>query len=123
MGIPAFARWLFNKYPKVISSVIEESPRKVDDEYIPVDYSAANPNGEEFDNLYLDMNNIVHPCTHPEDRPAPDTEDEMMLEVFKYTERLVNMVRPRKLLMMAVGTSCWRKEMYPLRTVAFNRKI
>ena len=28
-----------------------------------------------------------------------------MVEVFKYTERLVNMVRPRKLLFMAVGTS------------------
>lgn len=27
----------------------------------------------------------------------------MMLEVFKYTERVVNMVRPRKLLMIAVG--------------------
>jgi 5'-3' exoribonuclease 2 len=27
----------------------------------------------------------------------------MMLEIFKYTERVVNMVRPRKLLMIAVG--------------------
>lgn len=27
----------------------------------------------------------------------------MMLEVFKYTERVVNMVRPRKLLFMAIG--------------------
>ncbi len=26
-----------------------------------------------------------------------------MLEVFKYTERVFNMVRPRKLLMIAVG--------------------
>lgn len=27
----------------------------------------------------------------------------MMVEVFKYTERVVNMARPRKVLMMAIG--------------------
>ena len=70
---------------------------------IPVDYNGANPNGVEFDNLYLDMNGIVHPCTHPEGKPAPETEEEMMVEVFKYTERVVNMVRPRRLLFMAIG--------------------
>ena len=50
------------------------------------------------------MNGIVHPCSHPEDRPPPSTEEEMMLAIFKYTDRVVNMVRPRKLLMIAVGT-------------------
>ena len=34
---------------------------------------------------------------------APETEEEMMVEVFKYTERVVNMIRPRKLLFMAIG--------------------
>jgi 5'-3' exonuclease len=29
----------------------------------------------------------------------------MMIEIFKYTERVVNMVRPRKLLFMAIGIS------------------
>jgi hypothetical protein len=29
-----------------------------------------------------------------------------MIEVFKYTERLVNMIRPRKLLLMAIGRLC-----------------
>jgi 5'-3' exoribonuclease 2 len=52
----------------------------------------------------VDMNGIVHPCTHPEGKPAPETEEEMMAEVFKYTERVVNMARPRKVLMMAIGT-------------------
>ena len=27
-----------------------------------------------------------------------------MLEIFSYTERVVNMIRPRKLLLMAIGT-------------------
>lgn len=74
-----------------------------DGNIIPVDISGRNPNGEELDNLYLDMNGIVHPCSHPEDKPAPKDEEEMMLEVFKYTDRVVNMVRPRKILMIAVG--------------------
>lgn len=106
MGIPAAFRWLSTKYPKIISPVIEDQPLTMDDgTVIPVDHTQPNPNGEEFDNLYLDMNGIVHPCSHPEDRPAPKDEEEMMVEVFKYTDRVVNMVRPRKLLMIAVGKS------------------
>lgn len=106
MGIPAAFRWLSTKYPKIISPVIEERPVVMEDgTTIPVDTTKPNPNGEEFDNLYLDMNGIVHPCSHPEDRPAPKDEEEMMIEIFKYTDRVVNMVRPRKLLMIAVGKS------------------
>ena len=106
MGIPAAFRWLSNKYPKIISPVIEDQPIVMEDgTTIPVDTTRTNPNGEEFDNLYLDMNGIVHPCSHPEDRPAPKDEEEMMLEVFRYTDRVVNMVRPRKILMIAVGKS------------------
>ncbi|KAL2197261.1 exoribonuclease 2 [Corynascus similis CBS 632.67] len=104
MGIPAAFRWLSTKYPKIISPVVEEKPLVLEDgSVVPVDATQPNPNGEEFDNLYLDMNGIVHPCSHPEDKPAPRDEEEMMIEVFKYTERVFNMVRPRKLLMIAVG--------------------
>lgn len=103
MGVPALFRWLSKKYPKIISSVIEETPYEVNGEQIPVDTTGANPNGEEMDNLYLDMNGIVHPCTHPEGKPPPANEQEMMVEIFRYTDRVVNMVRPRKLLMIAVG--------------------
>jgi 5'-3' exoribonuclease 2 len=86
-----------------VSPVIEEQESELEGVKIPVDAAGPNPNGEEFDNLYLDMNGIVHPCSHPEDRPPPQNEAEMMVEVFKYTERVFNMVRPRKLLMIAVG--------------------
>ena len=104
MGVPAFYRWLSTKYSKIIAPVVEQQPTEIEGHEVGVNIEGPNPNGEEFDNLYLDMNGIVHPCSHPEDRPPPKTEAEMMLEVFKYTERVVNMVRPRKLLMIAVGT-------------------
>lgn len=109
MGVPALFRWLSQKYPKIVSQVIEDRPEQVEGHDVPIDTTRPNPNGEEFDNLYLDMNGIVHPCSHPEDRPPPTTEEEMMLAVFAYTDRVVNMVRPRKLLMIAVG----RKDMRP----------
>ena len=56
MGVPSFFRWLAKKYPKVLVNVIEEYPKLVGDSEIPPDTSQPNPNGVEYDCLYLDMN-------------------------------------------------------------------
>ena len=78
---------------------------------VPVDSSSANPNGLEYDNLFLDMNGIIHPASHPEDRPPPETEDDMYIAITDYLERVFAAVRPRKLLFMAIDGPAPRAKM------------
>jgi len=56
MGVPAFFRWLKEKYPKCLVKAVEERAVKVEGGVVPVNPSDPNPNGVEYDNLYLDMN-------------------------------------------------------------------
>lgn len=108
MGIPAFFRWLHRKYPDMVE---------------PVEAYNLDPATRQkiwFDNLYLDMNNIIHPCTHPEDKPPPQTEEEMFEAIFDYTDKVVAMIKPRHLVFLAIDGVAPRAKMNQQRTRRFR---
>ncbi|KAJ6219930.1 hypothetical protein RDWZM_005742 [Blomia tropicalis] len=103
MGVPAFFRWLSRKYPSIVVQC---------DDGVKGDY--------HFDNLYLDMNGIIHPCSHPENKPPPENEEEMFLAIFEYVEDILKIVRPKKLLYMAVDGVAPRAKMNQQRSRRFR---
>eukprot|EP01035_Chromulina_nebulosa_P028826 gene28826-38116_t len=120
MGVPAFYRWLSEKYPKIVQDLLEQRDNVIDGTVIPINLNEPNPNGVEYDNLYVDMNGLIHPCSHPEDRESPTSEREMYVNVTKYIDRLVAAVRPRRLLFLAIDGVAPRAKMNQQRSRRFR---
>ncbi|WPG98289.1 Hypothetical protein R9X50_00107700 [Acrodontium crateriforme] len=107
MGVPKFFRWLSERYP-AISQLIAENR-------IP-----------EFDCLYLDMNGIIHNCTHSDTDKVTSkrpSEDEMFIKIFNYIEHLFGKIKPQKLFYMAIDGVAPRAKMNQQRARRFRTAL
>ncbi|MBW0465257.1 hypothetical protein O181_004972 [Austropuccinia psidii MF-1] len=103
MGISKFFKWMSQRYPCVLQLVEEKR--------IP-----------QFDNLYLDMNGIIHHCSHPNEGDAHYriTEEQIFLAIFAYLEHLFALVKPQKLFFLAVDGVAPRAKMNQQRARRFK---
>ncbi|CAN9503342.1 unnamed protein product [Ophioblennius macclurei] len=103
MGVPKFYRWISERYP-CLSEVVKEHQ-------IP-----------EFDNLYLDMNGIIHQCSHPNDEDVHFriSEEKIFGDIFHYLEVLFRIIKPRKVFFMAVDGVAPRAKMNQQRGRRFR---
>ncbi|PQE23822.1 putative KEM1-multifunctional nuclease protein [Rutstroemia sp. NJR-2017a BBW] len=106
MGVPKFFRWMSERYPS-ISQLIAENR-------IP-----------EFDCLYLDMNGIIHNCTHKDSDDATFrmSEEQMFIAIFNYIEHLYGKIKPKQLFFMAVDGCAPRAKMNQQRARRFRTAL
>ena len=120
MGGPAFYRWLAERYPKIVVEAAEDpQPRQPGDP--EVDPSLPNPNGNEFDCLYLDMNGIIHMCTHGNDPEIAETSArDQLVRIFAFTDKVCKIVAPKRTIVLAVDGVAPRAKMNQQRSRRFR---
>lgn len=79
----------------------------------------------EFDCLYLDMNGIIHNCTHSDSDSATKrmTEEQMFIAIFNYIEHLFGKIKPKQLFFMAIDGVAPRAKMNQQRARRFRTAL
>jgi len=110
-GIPKMFRWLTDQYPSIMERVSDGLPQQ-------------GSRGAEIDNLYLDMNGIIHMCTHANDPDLVLTaERDMFVRIFTFTDKICKLVRPSGVIYLAVDGVAPRAKMNQQRSRRFRSAL
>jgi len=101
MGISKFFRWLVRRYPLILHDVKDEKD-------VP-----------PMDNLYLDLNGVIHNAIHGNDasklretsKAGLENFENVWAEIVKYIDHVIHLIKPQKLLFLAVDGVAPRAKM------------
>lgn len=93
MGVPHFFRWLIQKKPDIIMEKMDI----------------------DIDHLYFDYNGLIHPACRD-----LDDEDKMIKKIQEYTIEIIEMVKPKKSVFIAIDGVAPRAKMNQQRIRRFR---
>ncbi len=123
MGVPAFFKWLCLRYPKILMEARENLNLGFNLNELYFNNFGVDESMPPIDNLYFDMNGIIHPCAHPDDRDSPTSLAEMFNAIFDYCDKLIRIIKPRKLIYMAIDGVAPRAKMNQQRSRRFRAAL
>jgi 5'-3' exoribonuclease 1 len=105
MGVPKFFRWATDRYPAILSNIID------DKESIP-----------EVDYLYLDMNGIIHTCSHNNTTISSESLSiEIIIQkILIEINNFVELIQPKELLYIAIDGVAPRAKLNQQRSRRFR---
>ena len=90
MGVPAFFKWLLQRYPTC---------------------KYENQKVFNIDNLYIDLNCVIHQCCRNAPGSPVKPEDQMFTEIWAYIQTLISYVAPNKIVYLAIDGTAPRAKM------------
>ncbi|WIA19878.1 hypothetical protein OEZ85_005778 [Tetradesmus obliquus] len=110
MGVPGLFSFLRRRYPQICRPT--EKRRE----------GQPRSDSDTTDNLYIDMNHIIHSCTHAyvaKDRPEGLSRQQQLGGMAAYLEALLDLLQPRRVVLIAVDGVAPRAKMNQQRTRRF----
>jgi 5'-3' exoribonuclease 2 len=128
MGIPSFYKWLSVRYPKcLIDALSNESLEQLKQNYTGVCGEAlellSKKENPPIDNLYLDLNSVIHNCAKPSTGLLPTCEEDIFAAIYDYIDVIMRVSRPQKVVYMAIDGVAPRAKLNQQRGRRFRKAM